>query len=199
MSGTKRVIIIIVEGQSEIAYLSELNRFFREEEIDCVFYPVKAVNGIYREVRKTYRETRRRNRNARIEILVDRDIYIRDIVEIQDYSGREKDGLPRFRFAYMNHEDYLIMHQSPGKARRWNKLMKDAGHDVVPLTAKKYMAIIHSSHIWSGMHYKKGEVPFEITQKRLENLFRNDSDSEIFMHSDLTDLLVEILPSDKLL
>lgn len=198
MSRVKNVIIIIVEGESEIAYLSELNRFFREEEINTVFYPVKAVNGIYREVKRTYRETRKRNRDARIEILVDRDIYIRDADEIRDYSLRESDGLPCFRFAYMNHEDFLILHQSQSHARRWNRIMKDAGHEVIPLTAKEYMAFIRSSHIWGGVHYKKGEVPFEITYKRLSNLIKNDSDREIFLHSDLTDLLVEVLPFDKL-
>ncbi len=198
MKSKKTVIIIIVEGQSEIAYFNELNRFFREESVNAVFYPVKAVNGLYKEVKKTYRRVKREQSNSRIEILVDRDIYIRSPLESSSYLLREKDGLPYFRFSYMNHEDFLILHQTRRRAERWNSIMKDAGHDIIPLTAKEYMAEIYSSRIWGGVHYKKGEVPFRMSWERIENLISNDRESSIFLHSDITDVLLEVIPPDKL-
>ncbi len=195
MTNAKNVIIVIAEGQSEIAYLNELNRFMREEETGWVFYPVKAVNGQYREVRKTYREVRRRNRNARIEILVDRDIYIREENERNDYRQRSIDGLPYFRFSYMNFEDFLIMHLGHERAKRWCNTAEKHGHNVIPLAAKEYLALMHSSGVWGRTHYKKGAMPFEIDYPRLRNLIRNDSDRSLFIHSDFTDVIIEIIPS----
>ncbi len=194
MAKEKKIIIVIAEGQSEIAYLNELNRYFREEEINTVFYPVKAVNGQYREVRKAYNAVVKKNRKSRIEIMVDRDIYVRDEDERKAYSKRETDGLPPFRFSYMNHEDFLILHLSPPRAERWARIASEHGHGTIPLTAKEYLALQKYSHIWGKVHYRKGEVPFEITRGRLDNLIRNDRDSSIFIHSDFTDVIIEILP-----
>ena len=194
MAKEKKIIIVVAEGQSEIAYLNELNRYFREEEINTVFYPVKAVNGQYREVRKAYNAVVKKNRKSRIEILVDRDIYIRDDSERKDYCRRAEDGLPPFRFSYMNFEDFLILHFSPHRAERWARLASEHGHDTIPLTAKEYLALQKYSRIWGKVHYRKGEVPFEITTERLNNLIENDRSSTIFMHSDFTDVIIEILP-----
>lgn len=190
----KRVIIMVVEGQSEMAYLLELNRYFREENISWVFYPVKAVNGQYREVRKCYREVRKKHRNERIEILVDRDIYIRDEKERSDYTLRDKDALPPFTFSYMNWEDYLIMHLPRDKVEAWCRICRENGHFVLPLTAKEYLHALEESLIWGNLHYKKGRVPFEITKKSLDRAISNDRDKDIEIHSDLINILIEILP-----
>lgn len=190
----KNVIIIIAEGRSEKAYLEELNRFLREEEIDYVFYPVIASGGEYSEVRRVYKDTAKNNRNCRIEILVDRDIYIRDEKNIAAYRKREHDGLPRFLFSYMNFEDFLVLHLKKEKVREWNKIISERGHNIIPLTAKEYIPLIHESSIFGSKHYKKGNVPFEITWTRLFNLIRNDRNEGFFMHSDFTDLLYSILP-----
>ena len=195
MTKAKNVIIVIAEGQSEIAYLSELNRFLREEEIGWVFYPVKAVNGQYREVRKTYNQVWKKNRKARIEILVDRDIYIREPGERDDYRQRKNDGLPYFRFSYMNFEDFLIMHLGHERAKRWCSIASEYGHNVIPLAAKEYIALMHSSRVWGRTRYKKGAMPFEIDYARLRNLIRNDSDRALFIHSDFTDVIIEVIPS----
>ena len=195
MTKAKNVIIVIAEGQSEIAYLSELNRFLREEETGWVFYPVKAVNGQYREVRKTYNQVWKKNRKARIEILVDRDIYIREPNERDDYRQRKNDDLPYFRFSYMNFEDFLIMHLGPERAKRWCSIASEHGHNVIPLAAKEYLALMHSSGVWGRTHYRKGTMPFEIDYARLRNLIRNDSDRSLFIHSDFTDVIIEVIPS----
>lgn len=189
----KNVIIIIAEGKSETAYLSRLNRFFREEEIDYVFYPVNLSGGEYPEVKRLYKETAKNNRRARIEILVDRDIYIRDEKNAMAYREREKDGLPRFLFSYMNFEDFLILHLSREKALEWSRICRENGHDIIPLTAKEYIPLIHQNDIFPR-HYRKGNVPFEITWTEIYNLIENDRDGRIFMHSDFTDLLYSILP-----
>ncbi len=194
MAREKRIIIVVAEGQSEVAYLNELNRYFREEEIDTVFYPVKSVNGQYREIRKAYNAVVKKNRKSRIEILVDRDIYIRDESERRDYERREEDGLPRFRFSYMNFEDYLILHSSSHTAERWARISKEYGHDILPMTAKEYLPLMRRTGIFGKTHYRKGEVPFKITSERLYNLIRNDRSRNIYLHSDFTDVLIEILP-----
>lgn len=185
---------MVVEGQSEMAYLNELNRYFREEDIPWVFYPVKAVNGQYREVRKCYREVKKNHKKDRIEILVDRDIYIRDDKERVDYSSRKEDGLPPFLFSYMNWEDYLILHLSKEKVERWCKICSEMGHFTLPLTAKEYLRALEESGVWGRTRYKKGRVPFEITGKRLERAIRNDRDENIEIHSDFINILIEILP-----
>ncbi len=194
MAREKKIIIVVAEGQSEVAYLNELNRYFREEEIDTVFYPVKAVNGQYREIRKAYNTVVKKNRKSRIEILVDRDIYIRDESESEGYKGRREDGLPRFRFQYMNFEDFLILHFSRHTALRWARISKEYGHDILPMTAKEYLPLMRRTHIFGAVHYRKGEIPFKITQERLDNLIRNDRSRDIYLHSDFTDVLIEILP-----
>lgn len=186
---------MVVEGQSEMAYLYELNRYFREEEIPWVFYPIKAVNGQYREVRRCYREVKKNHRKDRIEILVDRDIYIRDEKECLDYKGREKDALPSFLFSYMNWEDYLILHLAKDKVKEWCEICRENGHFTIPLTAKEYLKELEESRIWGRIHYKKGRVPFEITRNRLANAIRNDRDGEIEIHSDFINILIEILPT----
>ncbi len=190
----KKTITVICEGQSEIAYINSLNRFFREEEIDWVLNPVKAVNGQYREIRRTYNALKRTGRKARIEILVDRDIYIREEKERDGYRNREKDGLPFFRFSYMNFEDFLILHLPRRTALRWSDAARSVFHDVAPLAARDYLSLLSSQRVWRR-RYKKGRMPFRIDWQSLDNLIRNDSDGRIFMHSDFTDLLIEILPS----
>lgn len=194
MGKEKKVIIMVVEGESELEYLSQLNRYLREEEIGYVFYPVKAVNGQYREVRKCYREVKKSHRKERIEILVDRDIYIRDEKERVDYTLRTRDGLPPFTFSYMNWEDYLILHLSKEKALKWCEICRETGHFEIPLTAKEYLRAQEESGIWGRVHYKKGRVPFEITKKRLERAVENDRDKDIEIHSDFVNILLEILP-----
>lgn len=189
----KNVIIVIAEGKSEVVYLNELNRFFREEEIDCVFYPVKAVNGQYREVRRTYNEVRRKYKKERIEILVDKDIYIREQKEVEDYKNRENDGLPYFSFSYNNFEDYLILHLPYKEAKRWSDIATLHGHNKIPLPASEYLVLLSDSAIWGRVHYKKGAMPFAIDRERLDNLIYNDRRKDIFMHSDFTDILVSVL------
>ncbi len=196
MERERKIIFVVAEGQSEVAYLNELNRYLREEESKTIFYPVKAVNGQYREVRKTYREVLRKNRKSRIEILVDRDIYIRDECERQSYSARENDTLPPFRFSYMNFEDFLILHLSHAKALKWAEITREYGHDIVPMTAKEYLPLLRQTHIFGSTHYRKGEIPFPITKMRLENLIRNDRSRDIYLHSDFTNVLIEILPDE---
>ncbi len=190
----KRVIIVIAEGKSEVVYLNELNRFFREEEVDCVFYPVKAVNGQYREVRRTYNEVRRKYKNERIEILVDKDIYIREEKEKEDYRKREEDGLPYFTFSYNNFEDFLILHLPYKDAKMWSDIASRHGHNLVPLVASEYLVLLSDSAIWGRTHYKKGTMPFKIDLSRLENLIANDRRKDIFMHSDFTDIIISVLP-----
>lgn len=191
----KKIIYVVAEGESEVSYLNELNRFFREEDIEYVFYPVKANNGLYREVKKSYRKLRKEHRNERIEILVDRDIYIREN-EGKEYLNREVDGLPFFLFSYMNFEDFLILHLDNSRVMRWNALCKEHFHDAIPLSSKDYMPLMRCCDIWPRtIHYRKGTVPFNISWYFINNLIKNDKDESILFHSDLTRVIKEIIYS----
>lgn len=189
----KKIIYVICEGESEMAYLSEFNRFLREEGIAYVFYTIKATNGMYNEVKKTYYQVRKKNKKERIEILVDRDIYIRD-EEGMRYRKREEDNLPFFLFSYFNFEDFLVMHLDEKKVKRWNDVALFYKHNIIPLKAKEYVPLLNYYKIWPrGVKYKKGEVPFALSWWHLKNLIRNDRDKEIVFHSDLTRVIEEVL------
>ena len=73
-------IIVICEGKSETKYLQELNRFLRENsaENSIVFVPKTVWTGHFTEVVKKYRDERKLNKKANIEIWVDYDIYKRN-------------------------------------------------------------------------------------------------------------------------
>jgi hypothetical protein len=52
----KEMTIILCEGESEIAYIQELNRYLRENECDFIFIPKLIGSGFFTDVHKKHKE-----------------------------------------------------------------------------------------------------------------------------------------------
>ena len=74
----KRTIIIFCEGESEYAYIHELNRFLRENEYGFAFVPKVIGTGVYSEVLAKYKEEHKDNPRTLLRIMLDDDIYTRN-------------------------------------------------------------------------------------------------------------------------
>ena len=188
-----RIIHVVCEGHSEVAYLNELNKLFRENGGNIVLKPYRAVNGSYLEIRKKYREVWRNNRNADICILVDRDIYERSPKESCLYSHHLDDHLPDFLFNYMNMEDFLVLHLPYESVLRWHSICKSRHHFETPLQADAYMSLLNSSSVFTDGKYRKGMVPFEVSLNRLGLLFSNNRNADFEFRSDFATMLESLM------
>ncbi|MCF0224647.1 MAG: hypothetical protein HUK20_10285 [Fibrobacter sp.] len=56
-----KVTIALCEGESEFAYIQELNRFLRENENGFVFVPRLIGSGHYSDIYAKYKEQRKSN------------------------------------------------------------------------------------------------------------------------------------------
>lgn len=177
----KRIIYCVVEGWSEVAYLNELNKLYRELERDYIFIAIKATNGFCKEIRKCYKRVREKHKKARIEIIVDKDIFLRDEKERKEYE--KMDDLPPFSFSIMNFEDFLILHLDFDKVKGWHNLCVIKEHNKRPMVAKEYMPLIKEMGIFGEKEYKKGEIPFVLNEEKLSNLFKNNDDKRIMFSS----------------
>ena len=185
-------IIVICEGKSENKYLQELNRFLRETTVDnsIVFIPKEVGTGHYTEVIKKYRNERKLNKKANIEIWVDYDIYKRN--EQKNYNKYESKpkGIPNFKFNYFNFEDFLIMHFDDKVLNKWKEVCKVNDHFNEPMKSDKYLNLIKNIFL----DYDKGSLTslFVFSKRTLENLFKHNAEqSEI--KSDFAEFLRGIL------
>lgn len=191
--GLNKVVHVICEGASEVAYLNELNRLFRESDKGLILRPHKAVNGSYVEIRRKYQEVWKNDRKGTVQVLVDRDVYERSPNERLLYSNHDKDHLPDFLFNYMNMEDFLVLHLSHGLVVKWNSICREKGHFQAPLCSDSYIPILNSSRVLAGGDYRKGSIPFEVSFESLSRLFENNRNPDFGFHSDFAEFLEEIL------
>ena len=112
-------IIIVCEGESEVAYVQELNRLFREMEISSTLHPVCVGTGFFSNVVAVYRTVRRNNPRTPVLVWVDWDVYARNERQCQDAYFRKGKGIPSFCFSRQNFEDFLATHLSEDKLARW--------------------------------------------------------------------------------
>ena len=92
-------LIIVCEGDSEVAYIQELNRLFREMEISATLHPVCVGTGFFSNVVAVYRAVRRENPRTPIHIWVDWDVYARNKRQCLDAYFRKSRGIPAFCFS----------------------------------------------------------------------------------------------------
>ncbi len=190
--------IIICEGRkSEVKYLQELNRYLTEEY--CVYYKkfvCKPVGtGHYNEVVKKYKEERKLNKKANIEIWIDYDIYKRnELKNFYKYDNKSR-GIPNFRFNYFNFEDFLIMHFNDDILNKWKKICKTNNHFYEPMKSGLYIKLI-KENIFSDYDKSSLTKEFKINNDSLMNLFKhNDEQSEI--KSDFANFLENIIDKEK--
>ena len=190
----RKTIYIVCEGASEKSYISEVVKYFRNEEgIDLHLVPKVAGSGHYVAIRDKYREVfQSQRRSPEIKIWVDKDIYLRnDKNNADNYRMHCQDGLPDFLFTSMNGEDFLTMHvDSFGK---WEDICRKKGHFSSPMHENAYLPLIRGNIF---PNYKKGELPFEICRERLKCLFENQNNNrgnEGAIHCDFSDFLKAVI------
>jgi hypothetical protein len=123
-----KCIIIVCEGNSELAYIQELNRLMREMELNAVFRPISVGTGFYTAVQTKYREVKRANPRAEIYIWVDSDIYERNERDCNTAYNHRPAGVPVFLFSQKNFEDFLATHLSSEKLQQWLEVCRQNGH-----------------------------------------------------------------------
>ncbi|BAG13966.1 hypothetical protein [Candidatus Endomicrobiellum trichonymphae] len=183
--------IIICEGGSENAYIQELNKYFKEQEINIIFRPSPVNTGHFKEVIKKYKCERKKNK---FYIFVDYDIYKKNTNKNNDNYTKKSKGIPDFLFNYFNFEDFLILHLNKNSILEYQKKCDDKNHFNIPMKSEIYMPLIKNFF----NDYKKGNLPadFKISEESLKKLFFNNQDADIKFESDFACFLQEIILQD---
>lgn len=188
--------IVVCEGPSERAYLQRLNEFLEKKlPVNDNYLPrlkliPKIVNdgeggGQFSLVRKSFRKCQREQRETKIQVWIDIDIYIRNPAEEKAYA--KKEGVPDFLFSVMNFEDFLALHFDEVYFKNWCESIAKAGHLSSPLTSEKHALIFEpiwndQTNKWqiSNAAYKKGNMPVDfVSKERLCNMIRHVQDPQI--------------------
>ena len=179
MRSTYKSITIICEGKSELVYIQAISSIFIK--IGYIFQP-KLANGSNNLVR-IYNKIRKDNRNSRIEILCDEDVFFRGVKKCKT--------LERALTNYLNFEDFCVLHLQKDLVLEWQEICEEHRHFDSPMTAELYEKSIQS--IFPG--YKKGILPFEneIDVDMLQQLFENNDDISIKIKSKFASFLKELM------
>lgn len=160
-------IIVICEGDSEYAYIQNINRILRYKNFyGALFKPVAVNTGYFNKVKNKYRAEFKNNPKSSIIVWVDFDIYKRNDKACMD-SYRKKQGIPDFLFSYMNFEDFLILHESEDTVAKWIKLSKNHFND--PMHSAEYQSRFKQII----PNYRKGELTLPIDKSRFKTMLRN--------------------------
>ena len=179
----KEMTIILCEGESEIAYIQELNRYLRENECDFIFIPKLIGSGFFTDVHKKHKEERKKNLRTPIKIFLDDDIYVRNEGKREQDNGSlfaNSEYKDEFMFNTHNFEDFLMLHYDDDTLGQWLTKCTETNHRSVPMHSVQYMPLV------KGLfpNYEKGELLFSpIDQEKLDNLFRHNEDESIFIKS----------------
>lgn len=185
-----RIYILVCEGESEVAYIQELNRLFRELEIKVALKPVPVGTGFYGKVVATYKKTRKNNPRTPIHIWVDWDIYARNDRDCWTSYSRKPSGIPDFCFFRQNFEDFLATHLTETELIRWLEVCHQAGHLRLPLHSEEYLPLFKSNLFPS---YSKGNLPFELTEGKIRQMLENQSKQEMPLSSEVAEFISEIV------
>lgn len=182
------VIYVACEGKSEKAYITALNRFFREHGIPCIINAECADSGRYKALAEARRRLSKRERKlAHLWMWADRDIYERGDEALPPDA-------PGVLFSTFNFEDFLILHLPDDIVSRWTDICAQSGHLHKPLHSKDY-----ESHFREFFpEYRKGELPPELTpltDECLRSALRHSLDSHIPFKCEFIEALAELIRS----
>ncbi|MCA6072240.1 MAG: RloB family protein [Endomicrobium sp.] len=107
MSNLNSRYIIICEGKSEVAYIQELNKYFREKNISINLVSKPVGGGHYADVVRKYKEEFKKNNEYGFRIWVDKDIYERNEQKNWDKYNKRPKNIPDFCFNIFNFEDFF--------------------------------------------------------------------------------------------
>ena len=194
MTAPKRPYIIICEGNSEYAYIQKLNRFLSENNYDFTLIAKIVGTGHYKEVQRKYRNERKNNPKLPIEIWVDKDTYVRNDEGDKDNYKKKPSKIPDFLFSMMNFEDFLALHTDKKTLENWFQICSRKKHHLSPMKETEYLPLV-KEHLFSN--YSKGDIPFDITSERLEQLFKQKDIKEYFFRCGFADLLEKLMKESK--
>ena len=190
---TKKPILIICEGDSEYAYVQEVNRYLNDAGSRRVFIARNAGGGYFGNIRQ-YCRALKTKRNGRTFVLADADIYERNDRGCGDQYAAEKEIVPPFLFQRWNFEEFLLLHCSREVVLDWLEIAKASGHLASPKHSEEFMPIFadfceaHADRLGFVLPYEKGDVPFPLDATRIANLQANTAEFS-HPHSDLVELL----------
>lgn len=160
-------ILTICEGASEVNYIQLLNRVICSSDGRTVFVPRNANGGSPKKIISTLKRERNQNRKIATWIFLDEDIYSRD--PSLKSALEEKKGNATLQFSRMNFEDTVMLHEPYEKLIEWIQICKNHRHFSDPLHEDEYLSLF-KEHF---PDYHKRELPFELTNSRLERAFEN--------------------------
>ena len=193
----KKPYLLICEGDSEFAYIQELNRFLNEQGLPIVLVAHNAGGGGFKNLRQVCRKLRT-CKNGRTFVMADKDIYHRDDNGNGTLYEKEKSHMPPFLFQCWNFEDFLLMHFPAEILSLWQDMAKRNGHQANPLHGDEYLPAFtafcdsNSTALGFLFPYEKGDIPFVMTQAHIQHLFDNNT-SGSFPHSELAELLLKLI------
>ena len=194
MTAPKRPYIIICEGNSEYAYIQKLNRFLVENNYNFTLIAKIVGTGHYKSVQKKYLYEHKNNSKLPIKIWVDKDTYVRNDDGDKDNYARKLPKIPDFLFSTMNFEDFLALHTDKRTLENWFQICSRKRHHLSPMKETEYLPLV-KEHLFSN--YSKGDIPFEITSERLEQLFKQKDIKEYFFRCGFADFLEELMNTNK--
>lgn len=174
--------IIVCEGESERAYLQRLQSFLEEQQpADGSFTPpllfvlperVVVKTGTFGKLKSRYNKMRKENKNSRIEIWADFDLYHRNDNQCAQHYAAKTAGIPDFLFSFHNFEDFYALHFDGAELAEWLRFggSSSTRHFETPLHSDGYLPEIQ--RIFPD--YGKGALPTKfITWDSLKNLKSN--------------------------
>ncbi len=182
----KKTYVIVCEGNSENAYIQELNRFLDDGDYSFTFVSNPIRNGHYKAVTSKYQDVKRKSPRSDIFIWVDKDTYQRNDDNDGDNYSRKPSKFPDFMFSFFNFEDFLVMHMDEMIVLKWQDICEKHGHFENPMYSEQYMPLLRENIF---PNYKKGEIPFEITKENFENLLRNQQNLNIKFKCDFAEMI----------
>ena len=171
--------IFVCEGYSERAYIKSLQAFLEKLPtahgawtVPLQFFTKDdyvAGNGSYGALEKCYHKAKAENRNSKVNIWADFDLYQRDDAGCSRRYAIKGMSLPDFHFSFHNFEDFIALHTSGDELREWLSLGNE-GYFENPAPSPEHSELIKK--IVKG--YRKGSLPADfVTKERLMNLKAN--------------------------
>ena len=160
---------IICEGKSENNYLTTINRYFRDNNIDKqIIIKTLAGNNDIKNL-KTYIKEFSKSKPDAIYIWLDKDILYNDkqkniITNIEIINKNRKQAKIDIKYSYMNFEDFLSMHFEK-ECKDLQNILEKKQHFTKPLNSEEYLKIFMKIF----KEYKKGDL-----QKILKEITSND-------------------------
>jgi hypothetical protein len=196
----KRIYYVICEGNSEENYIRELNKFFRENSVNCSFEPYN-LKGIipktFSKIKEIYGKVlnEKINRSEEIIFWIDDDVFKREELnkqKIRECFNRLQGGnRVRFCYNYENFEDWLAMHLEEEAFLSYYDECNQRGHFEKPMSKKEYEPLIKKVMSF----YEKSKLPneFELNKNTLETALARNFSKKYKSKCDLAEIIGKIL------